>query len=341
MKLLLILALAFLSNSALAKPGGSEGTGGGDTEAQEFVTMAYELILWLKVHPIEEVDLNRLTEKVATSIVQSTEDLLEVNGILVDAINEPNLAPPKITINRAVWRSLRVLEHRRRMLVLHEYLGLMKADDTKYQISQNLDQAHVCSRSHSIREYLVMYFHVSCDRILPRDLQEMTEPIEVTINGGIKMGDFEYMNSITDIKFTYYGAHIPEGAFQGLSSLKSLSFKNFDPSQYMNGLRKLVKNQFIGLENLEFLDLGGDRKQKGFSTQLEEIEPGSFNGLNKLDTLDLSDNKLTRLFANSFQGMPNLTLLFLEGHKLQDIENGAFSGLQSLKALYLTSTAKD
>lgn len=341
MKKLLVTVLALLSFTAQAEHGGSEGTGGGDTEAQEFVTMAYELILWLKIHPVEGVDLNRLTEKIAISVVHSTEDLLEMNGLLVDAINEPNLVPPTITINRAAWKGLNVLEHRRRMLVLHEYLGLMKVDDTKYQISQKLDQAHVCSRSVSVREYLTQYFHVSCDRILPRDLQDMTKPVEMTINGGIFVGDFEYMNSVTDLSIINYDAEIPAGAFQGLSSLKNLNFKNFNPSQYMNGLRKLVKNQFAGLPNLELLGLGGDRDEKGFATQLQEIEPGAFNGLSKLDTLDLSDTKLTHLRAGSFQGMPNLTLFFLRGHKLQSIENGAFAGLQNLEELQLDSPSKD
>jgi len=72
-------------------------------------------------------------EKAITNThVDSTEGRLFLNGVLKDAINYPT--QNKIVFNRLAWRDLSG-ERNRFLFVLHEYLGIMGLDDSRYTVS--------------------------------------------------------------------------------------------------------------------------------------------------------------------------------------------------------------
>ena len=52
------------------------------------------------------------------------------------------------------------------------------------------------------------------------------------------------------------------------------------------------------------------------------------SGLDKLDTLNLNNNKIEELLDDHFEGMPRVTSLSLDYNKISIIHPGAFSGLE-------------
>jgi Leucine-rich repeat (LRR) protein len=67
---------------------------------------------------------------------------------------------------------------------------------------------------------------------------------------------------------------------------------------------------------------------------IERIAPNTFIGLSNLQNLDLSSNPLKRILVGSFTGLTNLTYLSMGGiDDLELIERGAFKGLKNLKTI--------
>lgn len=112
---------------------------GGDALAAEFAANADEVLqLATTLAQTNNVtmpagfNLDTFTQKIRTAKVY-TQDHTFSNGFEVDALNFPD--DNRIVVNRTRWKSiyfdLKVL----RQLVIHEYLGLARAEDTSYQIS--------------------------------------------------------------------------------------------------------------------------------------------------------------------------------------------------------------
>ncbi|XP_044019414.1 protein artichoke-like [Aphidius gifuensis] len=95
----------------------------------------------------------------------------------------------------------------------------------------------------------------------------------------------------------------------------------------------LHQDDFVCLKRLEYLGIK--------SSDLENIEPGSFSRLNKLTSLVLSSNKLTQIDQNIFENLTNLNSLVLSDNKMNNIVNGAFRGktLSVLDLSYNTLTS--
>ena len=66
-----------------------------------------------------------------------------------------------------------------------------------------------------------------------------------------------------------------------------------------------------------------------------EIEPGAFNGLTALRTLNIYSNRLERLYKNMFFSLTNCTELGLGVNRISVIEPGSFSGLSNVERLFL------
>ena len=69
--------------------------------------------------------------------------------------------------------------------------------------------------------------------------------------------------------------------------------------------------------------------------QLETIEIGAFNNLNKMESLLLNNNKLSSLVPEVFRGLPSLTQLLLHNNYFQSVLPEMFRELQSLTELSL------
>jgi len=130
-------ALVLLSLSVRAE--GPITSGGGDWYAMEFVFTGRDLVRWLRTNPPpglpKALTADALEKTVDTTSVESTDDPLKLGDASKDAINHPDLR--KILFSRKAWDRTEAAFERNR-LVLHEYLGIMRIPDDKYQISSKV-----------------------------------------------------------------------------------------------------------------------------------------------------------------------------------------------------------
>ncbi|XP_061701778.1 vasorin b [Syngnathoides biaculeatus] len=96
---------------------------------------------------------------------------------------------------------------------------------------------------------------------------------------------------------------------------------------FANGIEGLSAQDFDGLENLEMLDLSQNK--------LTELSDGVFLSLTSLKNLDLSSNQITHISEECFQDMVLLERLYLYSNHIKTIHPAAFNGLKNLLELKL------
>ncbi|KAF7665499.1 hypothetical protein LDENG_00140750 [Lucifuga dentata] len=96
---------------------------------------------------------------------------------------------------------------------------------------------------------------------------------------------------------------------------------------FANGIEGLTTEDFGGLENLEMLDLSQNK--------LKELPDRVFEPLTSLRNLDLSSNQITHISEDCFKGMALLERLYLYSNHIKTIHPAAFSGLEQLLELKL------
>lgn len=116
-----------MATSALA---GNELGNGGDSYAQEFVALGRTFVKRMREEPKGFPGIDALSAAVEETRVL-TKETVEIDGAEVDAVNFPQ--SKRIELNRARWRAYSTEE--KSALVLHEYLGIAKIDDSNYQLS--------------------------------------------------------------------------------------------------------------------------------------------------------------------------------------------------------------
>jgi hypothetical protein len=119
---------------------GDMTSGGGDTRALEFSAIGYQLADFLaeleaKNRGIPSVLSSEVRNAVKSTRVVSLRDLM-LDGQPVDAINTPDLK--LIRIDRGRWDDLNGRNHLKVAFVLHEYLGVMRILDERYQVSHEI-----------------------------------------------------------------------------------------------------------------------------------------------------------------------------------------------------------
>ncbi|XP_010866098.2 vasorin b [Esox lucius] len=96
---------------------------------------------------------------------------------------------------------------------------------------------------------------------------------------------------------------------------------------FNNGIEALSEEDFVGMESLEMLDLSQNK--------LAELPDRVFEPLTSLRNLDLSANQITHLSEESFAGMALLERLYLYSNHIRTIHPAAFQGLEQLLELKL------
>ncbi|XP_034566770.1 vasorin b isoform X2 [Notolabrus celidotus] len=96
---------------------------------------------------------------------------------------------------------------------------------------------------------------------------------------------------------------------------------------FANGIEGLKTEDFDGMENLEMLDLSQNK--------LTELPERGFEPLTSLRNLDLSSNQITHISEECFHGMALLERLYLYSNYIEDIHPDAFIGLDHLLELKL------
>ncbi|XP_066278895.1 toll-like receptor 4 [Branchiostoma lanceolatum] len=141
--------------------------------------------------------------------------------------------------------------------------------------------------------------------------------------------------------------HIDNTTFVGLNALAHLdiSYNRLTTARNVvgpsvktiylagNEIAFLKANEFSGLENLVSLSL--------YDNNISTIEPGvrAFQGLRKLEKLNLSSNRIAAITSKMFEGLENVTNLDLSSNiLLGEIEPYGFYGLRRLKRLEISSS---
>lgn len=96
---------------------------------------------------------------------------------------------------------------------------------------------------------------------------------------------------------------------------------------FANGIETLAEEDFVGMESLEMLDLSQNK--------VTLLPDRVFEPLTSLRNLDLSANQITYLSEESFAGMALLERLYLYSNHIRTIHPAAFHGLEQLLELKL------
>ncbi|XP_037113057.1 vasorin b [Syngnathus acus] len=96
---------------------------------------------------------------------------------------------------------------------------------------------------------------------------------------------------------------------------------------FSNGIEGLSAEDFDGLENLEMLDISQNK--------LTQLPDGVFLPLTSLKNLDLSSNQISRISEHCFRATVLLERLYLYANHIENIHPAAFSGLDNLLELKL------
>ncbi|XP_018421777.1 PREDICTED: reticulon-4 receptor-like 2 [Nanorana parkeri] len=97
---------------------------------------------------------------------------------------------------------------------------------------------------------------------------------------------------------------------------------------FSNRISVLRPGTFQGLEHLEELDLGKN-------PYLPPLQPDTFSGLNYLLSLHLYQCNIHRLPADLFRGLHSLRYLYLQHNRLTGLPDGLFGDLSNLTQLFL------
>lgn len=125
-----------------------------------------------------------------------------------------------------------------------------------------------------------------------------------------------------------------------IDKLVSINFRHLASLQKLRiEVSKIRPSYFKGLTNLKELSIYIEHKDfnKFEAISLEKIEANAFLGLDNLEKLNLPYNGIKILRSHSFKGLNNLKELNLAGSSIKQLEKYAFSGLSNLETLYLNS----
>ena len=116
-----------------------------------------------------------------------------------------------------------------------------------------------------------------------------------------------------------------------------MSFLNLE----RNDIRTLQTHAFNGLSSLKTLSLKGYPSSNSSNSRIEHIEPNAFVGLNNLEYLNLANNHISELQTDTFQGLNSLKGLELRSNNIETFEAGCFGGLTNLEWLHLGEISLD
>ncbi|XP_042532148.1 reticulon-4 receptor-like 2 [Dipodomys spectabilis] len=97
---------------------------------------------------------------------------------------------------------------------------------------------------------------------------------------------------------------------------------------FSNNLSTIYPGTFRHLQALEELDLGDNR-------HLRSLEPDTFQGLDRLQSLHLYRCQLSSLPGNIFRGLVSLQYLYLQENSLLHLQDDLFADLANLSHLFL------
>ena len=118
---------------------------------------------------------------------------------------------------------------------------------------------------------------------------------------------------------------------QQVRELDTTSLKNYSNLEKLyldgNNLKTIQAGAFSKQQHLTLLDLKENK--------LDNISAETFRGLGSLTSLRLDHNKLQKIYPGGFSFMPMIEYIDLSFNEISDLEEGAFDRLDHLKTLLL------
>ncbi|XP_036396515.1 SLIT and NTRK-like protein 1 [Megalops cyprinoides] len=114
-----------------------------------------------------------------------------------------------------------------------------------------------------------------------------------------------------------------------ISNLKPKPINVHELNLRDNNIHTVKKNHFVGHQNLNLLDLGGNN--------IKLIENSTFQNLTRLRWLYIDKNYLDTLTMEMFIGLQSLEYLSLEYNDIQLVMAGTFNPMPSLRVLFLNN----
>ncbi|XP_078468434.1 leucine-rich repeats and immunoglobulin-like domains protein 3 isoform X1 [Lampetra planeri] len=144
----------------------------------------------------------------------------------------------------------------------------------------------------------------------------------------IDLDAWEFCQKLDELDLSHnHLSRIEEGTFVGLGMLRSLLLAH-------NHLSNIADGAFKELRSLLTLDLAGNE----ISWTIEDMH-GAFTGLENLNKLVLSENKIKSIAKKAFIGLERLQYLDLSNNALMSIQDGSFSSLKALTEMRLNSSS--
>ena len=128
--------------------------------------------------------------------------------------------------------------------------------------------------------------------------------------------------SVTTLDLSYNNiSELPSDLLMFMSQLENFYIEH-------NELKAIPKGFFKNNPNIDWIAADGNK--------ITSLEDGTFEGLDNLTILDLTDNNISKISKDAFKGMPKIIQLGLYGNKLSTLEDGTLTPVAgSLKQLYL------
>ncbi|CAO1294525.1 unnamed protein product, partial [Diamesa serratosioi] len=179
----------------------------------------------------------------------------------------------------------------------------------------------------------------------------------------IKSEDFKNMKNLVRLYLSNnFLEEIPNGVFENNPELKTIDLRNnkiiLIGSSVFDGLTKLdyvnlernicIDSYYHGnVQKIEIYDANIKRIPKNIgllfnlthftmiNTDLVEIESQDFNGMQDLEVLDLTGNRIELVSIDAFSILTKLKLFSLSYNQLEEISNGVFSNNLNLEQIFL------
>lgn len=192
----------------------------------------------------------------------------------------------------------------------------------------------ICKRSPAVRESLLDAIAAAggdsalgCADVTGAQLRSLEELVLDAdgASGTLRPGDFARLDSLSSLTLRGLG-DLPDGTFHDLGALATLELENFRGS--------VSRELFRGLDALTTLGLTGSDLSDGAAS----LPPDTFDDLDSLTSLDLSDNRLATLDRGLIEHLDRLEHLSLADNPISPLPPDFLQPLGALKRLNLADT---
>jgi hypothetical protein len=224
-----LVLTAMIAFAGCAKGGGgsnngNEGSGGGSGSAAEFSDIGYKAVKVLGTIPKFPVKGGDFEAAVKSTHVEFVDQVLhDPNGLVVDALNYPDQKLIRVNLQR--WLALAKSPADKYQLVVHEYLGILRIDDSGYRVSN-----------------LVLYGGIRLWSVICRYTRGAVDYHIVDLTGGGQIeSDAKFVNSFGSESPVVIGP-IPHGVIlswadrDGMETISLPDYRSMSAGRYLTTL---------------------------------------------------------------------------------------------------------